>query len=168
MSPAQDKAAETTPKLFIASDHAGFDLKAHLLRVWKDKVTLTSPVASPGKLSWTWKDLGPANADRVDYPDFAQNVCRELLLAPKGSFGILVCGSGQGMAMTANRFKGVRAALTWNEESTRLSRAHNDANILCLGARLIEPSLAVNLVEIFLRTPFEGARHVGRINKIEC
>ncbi len=168
MSPAQNQDADTTPKLFIASDHAGFDLKSHLLRVWKDKVRLSSPVATTSNLTWAWRDIGPANADRVDYPDFAQNVCRELLLAPKGSFGILVCGSGQGMAMAANRFKGIRAALTWNEESTRLSRAHNDANILCLGARLIEPALAVNLVEIFLRTPFEGARHIGRIAKIEC
>ncbi len=70
--------------------------------------------------------------------------------------------------MSANRFKGIRAALTWNQESTQLSRAHNDANILCLGARLIEPTLAVNLVETFLLTPFEGGRHTGRVSKIEC
>jgi ribose 5-phosphate isomerase B len=150
--------------LFIASDHAGYDLKSHFVRVAKDRFP-----------AYTLKDLGPANADRVDYPDFAQALCKELLLEYRNStsnlprsFGILICGSGQGMAMAANRFKGIRAALTWNEESTRLARAHNDANILCLGARLIEPSLAVNLVETFLRTPFEGGRHEGRIEKIEC
>ncbi len=147
--------ANDRPTLLIASDHAGFDLKSFLLK----------------SLHLKWRDLGPANTDRVDYPDYAQSLCKELLLARKtdeNGFGILICGSGQGMAMAANRFKGIRAALAWNEESTLLSRAHNNANILCLGARLIEPALAVNLVEIFLRTPFEGARHTGRIEKIEC
>lgn len=138
------------PKLFIASDHAGFELKAHLLTLNKN-----------------WVDLGPANADRVDYPDFAQNLCQQLLLEEKNSFGILICGSGQGMAMAANRFKGIRAALVWSEESARLARAHNDANVICLGARLIEPALAVNLLETFLKTPFEGGRHSGRIAKLE-
>lgn len=149
---------ESTPTLFIASDHAGFELKSHLLRVWKD--------GFPG---WVWKDLGPLTSDRVDYPDFAQALCKELLAARPSpqSFGILICGSGQGMAMAANRFQGIRAALAWNQESALLSRAHNDANILCLGARLIEPALAVNLVETFLLTPFEGGRHAGRISKIE-
>src|SRR4051812_39583462 len=107
------------PTLYIASDHAGFDLKTHLLKVWKDKVVLTSPMASVGKMTWQWKDMGPQNAERVDYPHYAQSVCKELLLSEKtdrqNSFGILICGSGQGMAMAANRFKGIRAALTWNE-----------------------------------------------------
>lgn len=170
--------SDSHPTLFIASDHAGFELKSHLLRTWKD-----------GFATWTWKDLGPFTSDRVDYPEFAQSLCKELLVkrstendasinwasaqpntasaSPK-SFGILICGSGQGMAISANRFKGIRAALTWNQESTQLARAHNDANILCLGARLIEPRLAVNLVETFLLTPFEGGRHAGRVSKIEC
>ena len=145
--------------ILIASDHAGFELKKHLLQVLK----------VPG---FSLKDLGPTNAERVDYPDFAQSLCKELLNSPSqpGSetFGILICGSGQGMAMTANRFKGIRAALTWNTESTELARAHNNANIICLGARLIEPALAVKLVETFLRTPFEGGRHTARVEKIEC
>lgn len=163
------------PSLFIASDHAGFELKSHLMRVWKDGVKLMAPT---GAVSWDWKDIGPFSADRVDYPDFAKIVCRDLLAARSTeidtainvgkSFGILICGSGQGMAMTANRIKGIRAALAWNLESAQLSRAHNDANILCLGARLIEPSLAVNLVETFLLTSFEGGRHSGRVAKIEC
>lgn len=159
------------PSLFIASDHAGFELKTHLMRVWKDEVNLTS---ATGPVSWAWKDVGPFTADRVDYPDYAKPLCRELLAIRSTeidtiikSFGILICGSGQGMAMTANRIPGIRAALAWNLESAQLSRAHNDANILCLGARLIEPQLAVNLVETFLLTSFEGGRHSGRVTKIE-
>jgi ribose 5-phosphate isomerase B len=166
------------PSLYIASDHAGFELKSHLLRTWKDQVSLTS---ATGPISWTWNDLGPFTADRVDYPDYAKQLCRELLASHSTeidanintppsvtkSFGILICGSGQGMAMTANRFPGIRAALAWNIESAQLARSHNDANILCLGARLIEPELAVNLVETFLWTSFEGGRHSGRIEKIE-
>lgn len=159
---------DSKPTLFIASDHAGFELKSHLLRVWKDGVVA-------GVSHWSWKDLGPLTSDRVDYPDYAQSLCKELLLKRSTendssikSFGILICGSGQGMAMSANRFRSIRAALAWNQESAQLSRAHNDANILCLGARLIEPALAVNLVETFLLTPFEGGRHSGRVSKIEC
>ncbi len=141
--------------LFIASDHAGFDLKKRLIEIFKGDVA-----------GWKLRDLGPSNADRVDYPDLAQDLCRKVL-QDQQSRGILICGSGQGMAMAANRFKGIRAALTWNEESTILSRAHNDANVLCLGARLIEPALAVKLVETFLKTPFEGGRHSDRVAKIE-
>lgn len=142
-------------QLLIASDHAGFELKKHLVE--------HSNIAN-----FTWKDLGPTNTDSVDYPDYAQTLCRALLVSPAGTLGILICGSGQGMAMSANRFHGIRAALAWSTESTELSRAHNDANILCLGARLIEPALAVKLVETFLRTPFEGGRHSARVLKIEC
>ncbi len=141
--------------LFIASDHAGFELKENVLENLK----------FPG---FTLRDLGPENADRVDYPDYAKKLCREMLKSPDENVGILICGSGQGMAMSANRFKGLRAALTWNTESTELARAHNNANIICLGARLIEPQLAVKLIETFLRTPFEGGRHTGRVSKIEC
>ena len=145
----------TDRSLLIASDHAGFELKKIVLDVLK----------VPG---FILKDLGPANAERVDYPDYARKLCAELLKSPEGTFGILICGSGQGMAMSANRFKGIRAALTWSTESTQLSRAHNNANIICLGARLIESTLAVKLIETFLRTPFEGGRHTGRVSKIEC
>lgn len=179
-------ASSLVPTLFIASDHAGFALKSHLIQGLSNKApgvavgTISLPlVSAPGGMAmWRWKDLGPSNADRVDYPDYAQALSRELLNTREEetrhaqeqsvqSFGILICGSGQGMAMAANRFKGIRAALTWSIDSTRLSREHNDANILCLGARLIEPSLAVTLVETFLQTPFEGGRHAGRVTKIE-
>lgn len=162
------------PTLFIASDHAGFELKSYLLK------NLPAPILQ----HWNLEDLGPLNADRVDYPDFAKTLCKKLLerrstenspninsatpSAPSSqSFGILICGSGQGMAMTANRVPGIRAALAWNEDSAKLSREHNDANVLCLGARLIENHLAVSLIEIFLKTAFEGGRHSGRISKIE-
>lgn len=159
------------PTLFIASDHAGFELKSYFLK------TLPAPVLQ----NWNWEDLGPSNADRVDYPDYAKALCDKLLTRrstensgnissptpASQSFGILICGSGQGMAMTANRTHGIRAALAWNEDSAKLSREHNDANVLCLGARLIENHLAVKLIEIFLTTSFEGGRHSGRISKIE-
>lgn len=158
-------AQSSGPMLFIASDHAGFDLKNFLLT--------TLPVGPHG---FTWKDFGPPNADRVDYPDFAQKVCRELITrradeSKSGtsllSLAILICGSGQGMAMSANRHREIRAAIAWSLESAELARAHNDANVLCLGARLIEPALAVRLVEKFLATPFEGGRHSGRLEKLD-
>ncbi len=152
------------PSLLIASDHAGFELKSYMLRTYNH-------------VNWQWVDLGPQNADRVDYPDFAKKLCLDLLklraaetavksLGPQ-SFGILICGSGQGMAMTANRIPGIRAALGYDVGSTKLARAHNDANVLCMGARLIEPELAVNLLETFLLTAFEAGRHAARIAKIE-
>lgn len=123
------------------------------------------------QFSLHWKDFGPSTADRVDYPDFAKKLCVELLAEKKNAssnaVGILICGSGQGMAMTANRFHGIRAAVAWNEESARLSRAHNDANILCLGARLIDQELALKIVETFLTTSFEGGRHSGRVAKLD-
>ncbi len=109
-------------------------------------------------------DLGPESTDRVDYPDFSAKVVASVL-ADKTSFGVLICGSGQGMAMSANRHKGIRAALAWNEDSATLSRAHNNANILCLGARLIEPAKALLILESFLTAEFEGGRHIGRIEK---
>jgi ribose 5-phosphate isomerase B len=150
-------------KLFIASDHAGVELKKYILENLDSKTLET----------WSTQDLGPNSADRVDYPDYAKTLCRELLATcqteteARQSFGILICGSGQGMAMTANRVPGIRAALAWNSESAKLSREHNDANVICLGARLIDRDLAVSLVQIFLSTPFEGGRHSGRVAKID-
>lgn len=155
------------PTLYIASDHAGFELKQSLL-----KKTLPA--------GYAWSDLGPKSADRVDYPDFAKDLSNRLLQSRRtaktgepADFGILICGSGQGMAMTANRLRGIRAAIAWNQDSARLSREHNDANILCLGARLLEhdlkrdPNFAFQLIDVFLRTAFEGGRHVDRVHKIE-
>lgn len=134
----------------IAADHAGFQLKEDLKK------------ALPNV---DWVDLGTSDASRVDYPDYADRVAKHVL--ERGGFGVLICGSGQGMAIRANRHKGIRAALVWSTDSTRLSREHNDANVICLGARFIDIKLAATLVELFVQTKFEGGRHSDRVNKIE-
>lgn len=136
---------------FIASDHAGFDLKEKIKKFLTDK-------------GQTVIDLGPETSERVDFPDFANLVAKKI--QHKEGRGILVCGSGQGMAMRANKFSNVRAALCWNEESCRLSREHNDSNLLCLGSRLIDHDLALKLIPIFLDTPFASGRHATRVDKI--
>ena len=139
-------------KIFISSDHAGFklkeDIKSHL---------------SKKKLSF--QDLGPFNDDRVDYPDYAHKVAKKVK-AKKSNVGILVCGSGMGMNIAANRHKNIRAAQCFNLKSTKLSRLHNDANIITLGSRLLKKKLAINCVNTFLNTKFEGGRHSIRIKKI--
>lgn len=146
--------AKTTYKnIFIASDHAGLDMKRHLMDQFPD---------------FPWKDLGTHSSDSVDYPDYAAQLCRELERRTNDSCGILVCGSGQGMAMRANRFPFIRAALCWNEETARLAREHNDANVLCLGGRLVPFPLAEKMLELFLNTPFAGGRHQGRVDKLKC
>ena len=139
-------------KIFISSDHAGFklkeEIKSHLLKK---------------KLSF--QDLGPFNDDRVDYPDYAHKVARKVK-ANKSNVGILVCGSGMGMNIAANRHKNIRAAQCFNLKSTKLSRLHNDANIITLGSRLLNKKLALSCVNTFLNTKFEGGRHIKRIKKI--
>ena len=137
-------------KLFIAADHAGFD--------FKESIKKEMPEIA-------WIDLGTTDANRVDYPDFADLVAKRV--QSDGGQGLLICGSGQGMAMRANRFAGIRAALAWSEDSAILSRAHNDANVLCLGARLIDLALAKRLINVFTETTFEGGRHADRIKKID-
>jgi ribose 5-phosphate isomerase B len=145
-------------KIIIASDHAGFSFKQDLLAHLSIEKNL--------KII----DQGPANEDRCDYPDYADKVVKALLEEMKSStepvYGILICGSGQGMAMRANKYTQIRAALCWSVESAQLSRAHNDANILCLGARLLTKDLANEIVQTFLHTPFEGERHAARVKKI--
>ncbi len=144
-------------KIWIASDHAGFELKARLVEILQQH---------RDDFQTELIDLGPTSAARVDYPDFAKLVCREVL-QHSDSRGILICGSGQGMAIAANRHRHIRAALCWSETAAELARAHNDANVLCLGARLIEADLAVKILKVFLSTAFEGERHVGRIQKLD-
>ena len=139
-------------KIFISSDHAGFKLKEEI------KTHL-----SKKKLSF--QDLGPFNDDRVDYPDYAHKVARKVK-SNKNNVGILVCGSGMGMNIAANRHKNIRAAQCFNLKSTKLSRLHNDANIITLGSRLLTKKLAINCVNTFLNTKFEGGRHSKRIKKI--
>ena len=139
-------------KIFISSDHAGFKLKEAIKKYLLSK-----------KL--TFQDLGPSNNVRVDYPDFAHKVARKVKIS-KNNVGILVCGSGMGMNIAANRHKNIRAAQCFNLKSTKLSRLHNDANIITLGSRLISKKNALNFIGVFLKTKFEGGRHSKRIRKI--
>ena len=139
-------------KIFISSDHAGFKLK-EAIKVYLSKKKLT------------FQDLGPHSDDRVDYPDYAHKVARRVKIS-KNNIGILVCGSGMGMNIAANRHKNIRAAQCFNLKSTKLSRLHNDANIITLGSRLLTKKNALSCVGVFLNTKFEGGRHSTRIKKI--
>tara|TARA_A100000164_G_scaffold371222_1_gene398570 strand:+ start:673 stop:1110 length:438 start_codon:yes stop_codon:yes gene_type:complete len=139
-------------KISLASDHAGYILKEIIKKkLVKNKIKVF--------------DLGPKTKDSVDYPDYAKKVARNIS-SRKTNMGILVCGSGTGMAMSANKFRKIRAAVCYNSVSTRLSRTHNNANILAIGSRLIKQKEAIKLVNIFLSTKFEGGRHLRRIKKI--
>jgi ribose 5-phosphate isomerase B len=139
-------------KVSIASDHAGFAMKKKIVEYLESN-------------DFSLIDRGPDSSDPVDYPDFAKKVCNDLV-EEDADRGILICGSGQGMAMVANKYKGIRAALCVSEEMTELARAHNDANILTLGARLVDESTVISCVDKFFSTPFEGDRHIKRVNKI--
>ena len=137
--------------IFVACDHAGVEMKTHLIG------TL---------LFLPWQDLGAFTTDSVDYPDYAGKMAEALEPRVSDARGVLLCGSGQGMAMAANRFKFIRAALCWNEEVAELTRRHNDANVLCLPSRLIANETATRIVQKFLATDFEGGRHQKRIQKL--
>jgi ribose 5-phosphate isomerase B len=139
-------------KVCIASDHGGYKLKEAIKDLLIDK-----------KISIF--DLGPYNTSTVDYPDFAKKLSNRIK-AKKSDIGILVCGSGTGMAISANKIKTIRAAVCYNVRSTILSRQHNNANIIALGARLTKKNLALKLVQVFLKTKFEGGRHLKRVKKI--
>ena len=139
-------------KIFLSSDHAGFKLK-ELIKIYLNKKNIK------------FFDLGPQNDEQVDYPDFAHKVAKKVKIS-SNHVGILVCGSGMGMNITANRHKNIRAAQCYNLKSTKLSRLHNDANIITLGSRLLTSKNALNCVNIFLNTKFEGGRHAKRIRKI--
>ena len=139
-------------KVSLSSDHAGYKLKEKIKKsLIKKKIKII--------------DLGPKTDSSVDYPDFAKKVARNIL-SKRSNIGILVCGSGTGMAMSANKFKKIRAAVCYNKASTRLSRMHNNANILALGSRLTNKQNAIKLVNVFLSTKFEGGRHLRRVKKI--
>lgn len=139
--------------IFIASDHAGFPLKEIIK-------------ASVDKADHSVVDLGPQTDASTDYPLFAHALCAEVVAEP-GSVGILICGSGMGMSMAANRHKGIRAALCTNEFLARMSRLHNNANVLCLGHRVTGQDLALAIVDAFLGNSFEGGRHTRRVDLIE-
>jgi ribose 5-phosphate isomerase B len=136
----------------IASDHAGFEMKKNLIEALNQE--------------FTFDDLGTYSEESVDYPDFAH---KEASLIQDKTYekGILLCGSGNGVAMTANKHAGIRAALCWNTKIAEMARLHNDANILVLPARFMDLEEAKNCVKIFFSTDFEGGRHAKRINKIE-
>ena len=136
----------------IASDHAGYKLKEDIKNYLIDK-------------NFSIFDVGPFNDESVDYPDYAKKLGNRIK-HKKSDVGILVCGSGTGMAISANKIKSIRAAVCYNLKSTRLSRQHNNANIIALGSRLINKKLSFKLVVTFLKTKFEGGRHLRRIKKI--
>ena len=136
----------------IASDHAGYKLKELIKEFLIDK-------------NVSIFDMGPFNNQSVDYPDYAKKLARRIRMK-KSDVGILVCGSGTGMAISANKIKTIRAAVCYNLKSTRLSRQHNNANIMALGSRLTKKKLSLKLVEVFLKTKFEGGRHLRRVKKI--
>ena len=142
----------TNVKIVVGSDHAGFELKQIIIEHLSER-------------NMNYEDFGTNCLDSVDYPDYAKKVAEEVN-SKELIMGILVCGSGQGMAMTANRFKNVRAAICHNSDVAKVTRQHNDANVLCLGSRFIDMSEAIKCVDVFLSTDFEGERHLKRINKI--
>ena len=139
-------------KVFIASDHAGFKLKEQIKKKFSNKINII--------------DLGTSNSTRsVNYPNFAHQLCKKVSLNNK-NIGILVCGSGMGMSMAANRHKKIRAALCYSVKNTKLSRLHNNSNVITLGSRLIKKELAFKCINAFLSTPFESGRHLKRVKKI--
>ncbi|MFO7890271.1 MAG: ribose 5-phosphate isomerase B [bacterium] len=140
-------------KIVIGSDHAGFELKKHIRQFLNTE-------------NITFKDCGTDSSDSVDYPDIAVKTAK-LYIEKKYDYGILICGSGIGMSIVSNKIKGVRAALCNTSEMARLARTHNNANILCLGARIVEAEKALNIITEFLFTEFSNKnRHQKRINKI--
>lgn len=142
-----------TSRVLIASDHAGFELKEYLIKNLKS-------------LNIEFLDQGTHNEESVDYPDYAKKLCKALLSgdAPRG---ILICGTGQGMAIQANRFKGIRAALCWSVGVAKLSREHNDSNVLCLAGRVLDRELALEIAKTWLTTEFLGGRHLRRTEKFD-
>lgn len=138
----------------IGCDHAGFEYKEDLISFIDGK-------------GLTYHDFGTFSIDSVDYPDFAHPVAAEVE-SGNCSFGILLCGSGNGVAITANKHQGVRAAICWGEELAELARKHNDANIICIPSRFVREGDVEKMVEIFIHTEFEAGRHSNRVKKIAC
>lgn len=142
----------TIPSILLASDHAGIDLKTELTKALKERGL--EPI-----------DLGTHDHQSVDYPDYANMLARELI-AGRATRGLLVCGTGIGIGIAANRHPGVRAATCHDVTTARLARAHNDANVLCLGARVTGLQVALDCLDAFLETVFEGGRHQRRVDKL--
>lgn len=138
----------------IGADHAGFELKKELISYLEDR-------------GYQMKDFGCYSEDSVDYPDFAHPVAEEVE-NNDGMLGILICGSGNGISMAANKHQGIRCALSWEPEIAELARQHNDANIVAIPARFVSTEQAKHIVDKFLQTEFEGGRHLRRVNKVAC
>ena len=139
-------------KIFISSDHAGYSLKEQIKKRFKNK--------------YIFQDLGTDNSSKsVNYPDYAHKLCKKISKSSK-NMGILVCGSGMGMSMAANRHKKIRAAVCYSVKNTKLSRLHNNANIITLGSRLTKKNTAFKCIDVFMKTKFEGGRHNKRVKKI--
>lgn len=136
----------------IGCDHAGFEYKEALISLLDGK-------------SISYKDFGTYSSESVDYPDFAHPVAQSVADG-SAAFGILICGSGNGVAITANKHKDVRAAICWGEEITSLARKHNNANVICIPSRFVREKDAEKMLDIFISTAFEGGRHQNRVNKI--
>lgn len=141
-------------KIALGGDHAGYEYKKTLIEVLKSK-------------GYETQDFGPFSTDSVDYPDYVHPVAKSVH-SKEADLGVLICGSANGVAITANKHAGIRAALCWKPEIAELARSHNDANIVCLPARFISIDEANEIVDKFLTTAFEGGRHANRVNKIDC
>jgi ribose 5-phosphate isomerase B len=145
---------DLTKPISIGSDHAGYEYKQFITDFLRSK-------------GFVIRDNGTHSKDSVDYPDFAHPVATQVETG-EASYGILICGSANGVAITANKHAGVRAAICWNEELASLARAHNDANIICIPARFVSQETALEMVNVFQTAPFEGGRHQNRVSKINC
>ena len=139
--------------IIVGSDHAGFDLKERV-KEWLEE------------RGFEVEDVGSKSPEQVDYPDFAHKVA-EAVGSGRRARGVVVCGTGIGVSIAANRHKGVRAAVVWSEETARLSREHNDSNVLALGGRTTDPRIAELMLDVWLNTKFAGGRHARRVAKIE-
>ncbi|MDF1883317.1 ribose 5-phosphate isomerase B [Sulfurimonas sp. SAG-AH-194-C21] len=140
-------------KFFVATDHAGIELKDYTVELLRTK-------------GHEVEDMGPYSKDRVDYPDYAHKVATAVL-ANSETHGILICGSGIGMSMAANRHEGIRAALCHDAYTATVARGHNDANILCFGERIVGKGVAESILDAWIAGTFDGGRHTGRVEKIE-
>jgi len=145
---------DLTKPIALGADHAGLEFKNKLISFLKEK-------------SMLYKDFGTYGTESVDYPDYAHPIANAVE-SGEASFGVLICGSANGVAITANKHKGIRAAICWNEELASLARQHNDANIICIPARFVNSELAKKMIDLFIKTAFEGGRHLNRVKKIDC
>ena len=139
--------------IILGSDHAGLELKEKVRKALE-------------RLGVPWEDVGTRSSESVDYPDYAHRVA-EAVETGRFARGIVICGTGLGVSMAANRHRGVRAAVAYDEETARLSREHNDSNVLALGGRSLDHALAERILEVWLKTPFAGGRHARRVEKID-